>query len=92
MRQKTKHNLFYAGSAIATILLLRANKKRKEKVWIYNDHDMRNSVEVDENESPNAPMDSAEKGLTELDAAYRSEWVSMGYPQTHRDLGVEGKS
>lgn len=92
MRRKTKNNLFYAGSAVAAILLLRANKRRKERVWIYNDHDMRNSDEVDEQASPNAPMDSAEKGLSELDSAYRSEWVGMGYPQTHRDLGVEGKS
>ncbi|SDK47959.1 hypothetical protein [Sediminibacillus albus] len=40
----------------------------------------------DDIESPDAPVDDAEKGLTELDHEYRSEWIANGFPQTHREM------
>ncbi|MGI2328931.1 hypothetical protein [Planococcus sp. YIM B11945] len=87
MQKYTTQNIIYAGVAAASIyLLLRNYKKQKNTYWIYADHDIRNSNEVDHRESPNAAYDHAEIGLTELDATYRSEWVSMGYPLTNREL------
>lgn len=87
MEKYTTQNIFYAGVAATSIyLLLRNYKKQKNTYWIYTDHDIRNSVDVDRRESPNAAYDHAEVGLSELDATYRSEWVSMGYPLTHREL------
>lgn len=78
----------YTGMAVASgILLLTAyNKKKKKKVWVFADNDMRNSEEVDHEESVNAPYDEAEIGLTKLDSAYRSEWQANGFPQTQRQL------
>ncbi|WP_053217068.1 hypothetical protein [Virgibacillus senegalensis] len=40
----------------------------------------------DDIESPDAPQDEAEQGLTGLDHEYRSEWVANGFPQTHREM------
>ncbi|TWT14571.1 hypothetical protein [Planomicrobium sp. CPCC 101079] len=80
-------NILYAGIAATSIYLLLKNyKKQKNTYWIYKDHDIRNSVEVDHRESPNAAYDDAEIGLSELDATYRAEWTSMGYPLTNREL------
>lgn len=87
MDKYTTQNILYAGIAATSIYLLLQNyKKQKNTYWIYKDHDIRNSVEVDRRESPNAAYDSAEIGLTELDATYRAEWTSMGYPLTNREL------
>ncbi|TWT25119.1 hypothetical protein [Planomicrobium sp. CPCC 101110] len=87
MDKYTTLNILYAGIAATSIYLLLQNyKKQKNTYWIYKDHDIRNSAEVDRRESPNAAYDDAEIGLTELDAAYRAEWTSMGYPLTHREL------
>jgi hypothetical protein len=84
---ETMQKIFYASAAAATaFVLVRTYNNRKKAVWVYPDHDIRNSTEVDRKESPNASYDHAEIGLTELDATYRSEWVSMGYPMTHREM------
>ena len=70
-----------------SFLLVTAYKKNQaKKVWIYEDHDMRNSVTVDHEESVNADTDEAEVGLTQLDSAYRSEWQANGFPQTHKAM------
>lgn len=78
----------YTGMAVASgILLLTAyNKNKKKKVWVFEDNDMRNSLDVDREESVNAPYDDAEIGLTKLDSAYRSEWQANGFPQTHKRM------
>lgn len=75
------------GAALgAGVILLKAYKEKKRSVWVYEDSDMRNSYEVDHEESVNAPYDSAEEGLTQLDSAYRSEWQANAFPQTKKQL------
>ncbi|TWT04407.1 hypothetical protein FQV26_15830 [Planococcus sp. CPCC 101016] len=88
MKKNMTKNFIYTGVAMASsILLLTAYKKnRAKKVWVYEDNDMRNSVEVDREESVNADTDEAEIGLTQLDSAYRSEWQANGFPQTHKAM------
>lgn len=88
METKTMKKFIYLGGAAASgMILMRAYKKNKsKKIWVYEDNDMRNSETVDREESVNAPYDDAEIGLTQLDAAYRSEWQANGFPQTHRRL------
>lgn len=88
MRKKSISKMVFAGTAFAGSILLFNNirKKNGKKVWVYEDNDMRNSVTVDREESVNAQYDEAEKGLTQLDSAYRSEWQANGFPQTHREL------
>lgn len=88
MRKKSINKMVFAGTAFAGGIILFNNirKKSGKKFWVYEDNDMRNSVTVDREESVNAKYDDAEKGLTQLDAAYRSEWQANGFPQTHREL------
>lgn len=88
MRKKSINKMVFAGTAFAggIILFTRIRKKSGKKFWVYEDNDMRNSVTVDREESVNAKYDDAEKGLTQLDAAYRAEWQANGFPQTHREL------
>lgn len=88
MRKNTKRSFIYTGAAMASSLLLLTvyKKKQAKKVWVYEDNDMRNSVEVDHEESVNADTDEAEIGLTQLDSAYRSEWQANGFPQTHKAM------
>jgi cellobiose-specific phosphotransferase system component IIB len=85
-----KKSVFLAcASCASAFLLVNYMKKRGKKFWVYPDHD--NTQSSDQKESPNAAVDHAEKGLTELDAAHRSEWVSMGYPLTYHDLDEDRK-
>lgn len=87
MKKGTKQNLIYACTAGAcAFVVARLFQRKNKKYWVYPDHDMRNSETVDMKESPNADVDEAEIGLTELDSAYRAEWVSMGYPQTYHEV------
>ena len=87
MDKHTTQNIIYGGVAAASLYLLLKNyKKQKTTYWVYGDHDIRHGQDVDRKESPNAPYDHAEIGLSELDATYRAEWVSMGYPLTHREI------
>lgn len=88
MRKDTLQLIMYAGATAASLfMLVKTYNKRQNTYWVYEDHDMRNSDDADLRESPNADVDPAEKGLSELDSAFRAEWVSIGYPQTHRDIG-----
>lgn len=78
------------GSALAAaagIFVLRAYQNKSEPTA--EDVDMHNSQEIDEKESVEADVDSAEKGLTQLDSAYRDEWQANAFPQTHRKLPDE---
>lgn len=87
MRRDTMELILYTGATAASLfMLVKTYNKRQNTYWAYEDHDMRNSVEADRRESPNAGVDPAENGLSELDSTFRAEWVSMGYPQTHREI------
>ncbi|WP_236015385.1 hypothetical protein [Planococcus soli] len=88
MKKNNTKKFIYTGAAMAgSILLLTAYKKNQaKKIWVYEDNDMRNSTEVDREESVNADTDEAEIGLTQLDSAYRSEWQANGFPQTHKAM------
>lgn len=87
MNKKTTQNLIYACAAGAcAFVIAKLFRKKGKNYWVYPDHDLRNSNTVDVKESPDADVDHAEIGLSELDSAYRSEWVSMGYPQTHQEI------
>lgn len=82
------NKLVYTGTAFAGAIMLFTVYKnnKKKKFWVYEDNDMRNSVTVDRKESVNAKYDEEEIGLTQLDAAYRSEWQANGFPQTHKRM------
>lgn len=76
------------GSALAAaagIFVFKAYQE-KNKVTVEEDVDMRNSSEVDQKESVEADVDPAEKGLTQLDSAYRDEWQANAFPQTHKEM------
>ncbi|WP_237150308.1 hypothetical protein [Planococcus maritimus] len=76
-----------SGAALgAGVILLKAYKDKKRRIWVYEDSDMHNSYEIDHEESVNAPYDSAEEGLTQLDSTYRSEWQANAFPQTKKQL------
>ena len=88
MKKTSLNKMVFAGTVFAGGIVLFRNirKKSGKKVWVYEDNDMRNSVTVDREESVNAQYDEAEKGLTQLDSAFRSEWQANGFTQTHREL------
>ena len=87
MRKDTLELILYTGTtAVSLFMLVKTYNKPQNIYWVYEDHDLRNSDAADVRESPNAHVDPAENSLIELDAAYRAEWVSMGYPQTHREI------
>ncbi len=88
MKKPSLNKMIFTGTVFAGGIVLFRNirKKSGKKVWVYEDNDMRNSVTVDREESVNAQYDEAEKGLTQLDSAFRSEWQANGFPQTHREL------
>lgn len=87
-----KKSVFLAcASCASAFLLVTYIKNRRKKFWVYPDHDIHLDQNADRKESPNADLDPAEKGLTELDASHRSEWVSMGYPLTYHDLDEDRK-
>ena len=92
MNKRNLNKMIFAGTAFAGSIVLfnTVRKKNGKKVWVYEDNDMRNSVTVDREESVNASFDDAEKGLTQLDSAYRSEWQANGFPQTHREMKESG--
>lgn len=91
MDERTKKDLMYACAAgICAFAVARLFRKQGKKYWVYPDHDIHNSKTADVRESPDAGVDHAEIGLSELDSAYRSEWVSMGYPQTYHELDNDG--
>lgn len=76
------------GSALAAGAGYYAFKaiQKKNKLNVPSDIDMHNSAEVDKRESVEADVDPAEKGLTQLDSAYRDEWQANAFPQTHREM------
>lgn len=86
MKKSTMNTVI--GSALAAgagVFVFKAFQE-KNKLNVPSDIDMRNSKEVDQRESVKADVDSAEKGLTQLDSAYRDEWQANAFPQTHREM------
>ncbi|WP_026585205.1 hypothetical protein [Bacillus sp. J33] len=77
-------SLVTAGGAALAASAYR--KRHKENCDVLEDTDMRNSEKIDQVESVDADKVPEEKGLTQYDAALRSEWVANGYSQTHMDL------
>jgi hypothetical protein len=47
---------------------------------------MINRKKIDRMESVDADKVPEEKGLTQLDSTYRSEWIANGFPQTHKEM------
>lgn len=86
MKKSTMNTVI--GSALAAGAGVFAFKafQEKSKLNVPKDIDMRNSNEVDQRESVEADVDPAEKGLTQLDSAYRDEWQANAFPQTHREM------
>ena len=74
MKRSTMNTII--GSTIAAVagIVVYKSYQGKDKNNIAEGTDMRNSREVDQRESVEADVDSAEKGLTQLDSAYRDEW------------------
>ncbi|MGF2616166.1 hypothetical protein FZC84_00115 [Rossellomorea vietnamensis] len=77
-------SLVSAGSAALATAMYK--KRKKDNFPVYQDTDMRDSIKIDVQESVNADVEDAEKGLTKLDSAFRSEWQANGFPQTHAEL------
>ncbi|MGI2328727.1 hypothetical protein [Planococcus sp. YIM B11945] len=86
MKNSTMNTMIGSVLAAATGYFVFKAVKEKNKVEVADDKDMRNSQEVDKLESPDADVDPAEQGLTQLDSAYRDEWQANGFPQTHREM------
>ncbi len=75
-----------AFAAAAGIFVYKSYQEKRKQDALDKDVDMHNSKEVDQRESVEADEDSAEKGLTQLDSAYRDEWQANAFPQTHREM------
>ncbi|MDM5340198.1 hypothetical protein QUF84_23640 [Fictibacillus enclensis] len=75
------------GSALSTSAVLAINSYRlkKHSPNVLPDVDHKRSLRVDRMESVDANKDPEEKGLTQLDSTYRSEWQANGFPQTHME-------
>ncbi|HZG70188.1 MAG TPA: hypothetical protein VEY51_01510 [Chondromyces sp.] len=74
-------------SAGGAVLAMEAYRRRKKEPFkVLEDTDMRNSVKVDRLESVDADKVPEEQGLTQLDSAYRAEWIANGFPQTHEEI------
>lgn len=86
MKRSTMNTI--VGSAIAAVagIIVYKSYQEKAKVNVAEGTDVRNSDEIDQRESVEADVDSAEKGLTQLDSAYRDEWQANAFPQTHKEM------
>lgn len=75
-----------AFAAVAGIFVYKSYQEKTKQEALEKDVDMHNSQEIDKRESVEADEDDAEKGLTQLDSAYRDEWQANAFPQTHREM------
>ncbi|RLQ90833.1 hypothetical protein [Planomicrobium sp. Y74] len=75
-----------AFAAVAGIFVYKSYQEKAKQEALEKDVDMHNSKEIDQRESVEADEDDAEKGLTQLDSAYRDEWQANAFPQTHREM------
>lgn len=86
MKKSTMNTVIGSALAAAAGIFVFKAYQEKNSVKVQEDSDLRNSVEADRRESVEADLDPAEKGLTQLDSAYRDEWQANGFPQTHREM------
>lgn len=86
MKKSTMNTVIGSALAAAAGIFVYRAYQEKSTVKVAEDTDMRNSLEVDQRESVEADTDPAEKGLTQLDSAYRDEWQANAFPQTHREM------
>ncbi|WP_422122070.1 hypothetical protein DHX103_09565 [Planococcus sp. X10-3] len=75
-----------AFAAIAGIFVYKAYQEKAKNEALAKDVSMYSSSGIDHRESVEADVDSAEKGLSQLDSAYRDEWQANAFPQTHREM------
>ncbi|MEK5339967.1 hypothetical protein NSQ19_09425 [Weizmannia sp. FSL W8-1119] len=74
------------SAGVAVLAMAACNKRQKDSAETWEDTDMRNSKKIDRMESVDADKVPEEKGLTQLDSTYRSEWIVNGFPQTHKEM------
>lgn len=86
MKRSTMNTVIGSALAAAAGIFVFKAYQEKNNVSVAEDTDMRNSTEVDKRESVEADVDPAEKGLTQLDSAYRDEWQANAFPQTHKEM------
>lgn len=86
MKSSTMNTVIGSALAAAAGIFVFKAYQDKKNPSVKEDSDMRNSEEVDRRESVDADVDPAEKGLTQLDSAYRDEWQANGFPQTHKEM------
>lgn len=86
MKRSTMNTVIGSALAAAAGIFVFKAYQEKNNVSVADDTDMRNSTEVDKRESVEADVDPAEKGLTQLDSAYRDEWQANAFPQTHKEM------
>ncbi|MTD31465.1 hypothetical protein [Planomicrobium sp. YIM 101495] len=86
MKSSTMNTVIGSALAAAAGIFVFKAYQDKKNPSVKEDSDMRNSEEVDHRESVDADVDPAEKGLTQLDSAYRDEWQANGFPQTHKEM------
>lgn len=86
MKNSTMNTLIGSALAVASGIFVYRAYQERNTVRVEPDIDMYNSSEIDERESVDALDDSAEKGLTQLDSAYRDEWQANAFPQTHKEM------
>ncbi|WP_203334070.1 hypothetical protein [Planococcus beigongshangi] len=86
MKKSTMNTVMGSALAAAAGVFVFKAYQQKNNPKVAEDTDMRNSTDVDRKESVKADVDPAEKGLTQLDSAYRDEWQANAIPQTHREM------
>lgn len=86
MKRSTMNTVIGSALAAAAGIFVFKAYQEKSTVNVADDTDMRNSTEVDKRESVEADVDPAEKGLSQLDSAYRDEWQANAFPQTHKEM------
>lgn len=86
MKKSTMNTVIGSALAAAAGIFVFKAYQEKNTVKVEKDVDMHNSSEVDQKESVDADVDPAEKGLTQLDSAYRDEWQANAFPQTHKEM------
>lgn len=86
MKSSTMNTVIGSALAAAAGIFVFKAYQDKKNPSVEEDTDLRNSEEVDHRESVDADVDPAEKGLTQLDSAYRDEWQANGFPQTHKEM------
>ncbi|TDL30861.1 hypothetical protein E2R51_16150 [Jeotgalibacillus sp. S-D1] len=75
-----------AGTIAAVAGYKKIRSGSSDEPEFLEDTDMRNSADVDQEESVDADKVEEEEGLTKLDSVFKSEWQANGFPQTHQEM------